>query len=76
MPVVLAGSAAGFRLGQHIDVTPPGSSLGTGGTNGSGSTAAFTGSWFGDLFLAIGKGFGLNLTSFGEHSSNPIPGLT
>jgi Protein of unknown function (DUF1552) len=76
MPVVLAGGAAGFRLGQHIDVTPPGSSLGAGGGNGSGSTATFTGSWFGDLFLAIGKGFGLNLTSFGEHSSNPIPCLT
>jgi hypothetical protein len=76
MPVVLAGGAAGFRLGQHIDVTPPGSNTGTGGGNGSNSTTTFTGSWFGDLYLAIGKGFGLNLASFGEHSSNPIPGLT
>jgi len=51
MPVVVAGGAAGFRLGQHIDAT---------------------GSWFGDLFLAIAKGFGVNVTSFGEHSANPI----
>jgi hypothetical protein len=76
MPVILAGGAAGFTMGRHIDVTPPGGTTGAAGGNGSGSTSTFNGSWFGDLFLAIGKGFGLNLTSFGEHSSNPIPGLT
>jgi hypothetical protein len=51
MPVVVAGGAAGFRLGQHVDAT---------------------GSWFGDVFLAIAKGFGVNVTSFGEHSANPV----
>ena len=60
MPVVIAGGAAGFKLGQHIDVTPP-----VGAPAGSGS-------WFGDVFLAIGKAFGANLTSFGEHSANPL----
>jgi hypothetical protein len=56
MPVLLAGGAAGFRLGQHIN------------TNGA---------WFGDLFLAILKGFGINnVTTFGEHGTAPLAGLT
>jgi hypothetical protein len=56
MPVVLAGGAAGFRMGQHIL---------TDGTH-----------WFGELFLAIAKGFGLNtLPSFGEYGMAPLPGL-
>jgi len=57
MPVVLAGGAAGFRMGQHVQVSP--------------------GPWFGDLFLAIAKGFGINnLTTFGEHGTAPLAGLT
>jgi hypothetical protein len=57
MPVVVAGGAAGFRLGQHVM---------TDGTH-----------WFGELFLAIAKGFGVNtLTSFGEKGAAPLPGLT
>jgi hypothetical protein len=57
MPVVLAGGAAGFKLGQHIM---------TDGTH-----------WFGELFLSIAKGFGLNtLPSFGEYGMAPLAGLT
>jgi hypothetical protein len=56
MPVVVAGGAAGFRMGQHLM---------TDGTH-----------WFGELFLAIAKSFGLNLTSFGEKGTAPLPGLT
>jgi hypothetical protein len=33
--------------------------------------------WFGELFLSIAKGFGLNnLTSFGEHGMAPLADLT
>jgi hypothetical protein len=57
MPVVLAGGAAGFRMGQHVL---------TDGTH-----------WFGELFMSIAKGFGItNLTSFGEHGTAPLSGLT
>ena len=56
MPVIVAGGAAGFRLGQHVN------------TNGA---------WFGDLFLAIAKGFGINnLTTFGEQGKAPLTGIT
>ena len=34
------------------------------------------GAWFGDLYLAIAKGFGINnLTTFGEHGTAPLAGL-
>jgi hypothetical protein len=52
MPVILAGGAAGFRLGQHVQTTN---------------------AWFGDLFLSIAKGFGINnLTTFGEKGTTPL----
>jgi hypothetical protein len=56
MPVVLAGGAAGFTMGRHLQ---------------------YEGNWFGELFLAIGQAYGIPaLTSFGEHGSAPLPGLT
>jgi hypothetical protein len=56
MPVVVAGGAAGFKLGQHLV---------TDGTH-----------WFGELFMSIAKGFGVNVTSFGEYGTAPLAGLT
>ena len=57
MPVVLAGGAAGFRMGQHVM---------TDGTH-----------TFGDLFLAILAGFGINNgPTFGELGTAPLSGLT
>jgi hypothetical protein len=57
MPVVLAGGAAGLRLGQHVM---------TDGTH-----------WFGELFVSIAKGFGINtVTTFGEHGMAPLTGIT
>ena len=56
MPVVVAGGAAGLKLGQHVM---------TDGTH-----------WFGELFVSIAQGFGLNLTTFGEKGTGPLPGIT
>jgi hypothetical protein len=56
MPVLLAGGAAGFAMGRHIDAN---------------------GAWFGDLFISIAQAFGVQgVTSFGEHGTAPLPGLT
>jgi hypothetical protein len=60
MPVVIAGGAAGFRLGQHVQLAP-------------GAAGA---PHFGDLFITIAKAFGVNLTTFGEMGKAPLTGLT
>jgi hypothetical protein len=54
MPVVLAGGATGFKMGQHV-VAPM--------------------AWFGDLFISIAKGYGLDMPTFGEQGKAPLPNL-
>ncbi|HET6281638.1 MAG TPA: DUF1552 domain-containing protein [Polyangia bacterium] len=54
MPVVLAGGATGFKMGQHV-MAPM--------------------AWFGDLFISIAKGYGLDMPTFGEMGKAPLPNL-
>jgi hypothetical protein len=64
MPVVLAGGGAGFKMGQHLDYSL------------SGTGASSTGHAFGELFLSIAQGLGVKITTFGEHGTAPLTGLT
>jgi len=64
MPVVLAGGACGFKMGQHLDYT----------TSGTGAGSA--GHSFGELFLSIAQGLGVKISTFGEHGAAPLTGLT
>lgn len=42
-----------------------------------GRHLTYQGLWFGDLFLSIAQAFGVSgVTSFGEHGTAPLPGLT
>jgi len=64
MPVVLAGGGCGFKMGQHLDYSITGTGPGSVGHS------------FGELFVSIAQGLGVQLTTFGEHGGGPLSGLT
>jgi hypothetical protein len=42
----------------------------------TGQAIQYTGNWFGELYVAIAKGLGVNIDTFGEHGTGPLTGLT
>jgi hypothetical protein len=76
MPVVLAGGACGFKLGQHLDFT-------TGGMSNDNNTGQagmppgnLAGHWYSELFITIAQGLGANISTFGQNGKAPLTGLT
>jgi hypothetical protein len=41
-----------------------------------GRHVEYNGNWFGDLFVSIARGMGVNIDTFGEHGTGPLPGLS
>jgi hypothetical protein len=41
-----------------------------------GRHVEYNGNWFGELFVSIARGMGVNIDTFGEHGTGPLPGLS
>jgi hypothetical protein len=74
MPVVLAGGAGGFKMGQHLDFSVAGNVMGNGAQLAPPANAA--GHWYSELFITIAQAFGVNISTFGQNGKAPLTGLT
>jgi hypothetical protein len=69
LPVVLAGGAAGFTMGRHLQVA-------SGPATPDNHEQESDGAWHGQLFVSIAQAFGMtDVTSFGERGDGPLQGL-
>jgi hypothetical protein len=74
MPVVLAGGGCGFKMGQRLDFSTSGTDPGNGAR--LPSPGNLSGHSYGELFISIAQGLGVNISTFGEHGTGPLAGLT
>jgi hypothetical protein len=74
MPVVLAGGAGGFKMGQHLDFSSTSPVIGNGAQLPPPANAG--GHWYSELFITIAQAFGVNISTFGQNGKAPLTGLT
>jgi hypothetical protein len=74
MPVILAGGAGGFKMGQHLDFSTAGTVVGNGSQLMAPANAA--GHWYSELFITIAQAFGVSISTFGQNGKAALASLT
>jgi hypothetical protein len=74
MPVILAGGACGFKMGQHLDFSAATPVTGNGSQLAPPANAG--GHWYSELFITIALAFGVNISTFGQNGKAALTGLT